>query len=321
MLLRPAELKNGRSGQSRRGLRTVWQQRQLIIMSFPFVIWVFCFRYLPLFGWVMAFQDFKLKRSVVDSFFQANFVGFKHFIEMFRDERFFLALRNTLAMSVLGLTIGFVVPILFAILINELRNGLFKRTVQTVSYLPHFISWVVAAGMISQMLASTGPVNDLLISLGILKTRVVFLGEGQLFWGLVTVSDLWKETGWNAIIFLAAIAGVDPGLYEAARIDGAGRFRSIWHITLPGIMDVIIVILIMNIGWFISIGFEKQLLLGSDQVRSYSEVIDLYVLRFGIGLGRYSFGTAVGIFRSVVSLILVFSSNLLARRLGRGSII
>jgi len=193
--------------------------------------------------------------------------------------------------------------------------------VQTVSYLPHFISWVVAAGMISQMLASTGPVNDLLISLGILKTRVVFLGEGQLFWGLVTVSDLWKETGWNAIIFLAAIAGVDPGLYEAARIDGAGRFRSIWHITLPGIMDVIIVILIMNIGWFISIGFEKQLLLGSDQVRSYSEVIDLYVLRFGIGLGRYSFGTAVGIFRSVVSLILVFSSNLLARRLGRGSII
>ncbi|MDR2888599.1 MAG: ABC transporter permease subunit, partial [Lachnospiraceae bacterium] len=219
------------------------------------------------------------------------------------------------------ITIGFVIPILFAILINELRNGIFKRSVQTISYLPHFISWVVAAGMISQMLATNGPVNDLLLALGLMDKPIPFLGEGEMFWGIITASDIWKEVGWNAIIFLAAITGVDTALYEAADVDGAGRFQKIWHITLPSIMNVIIVILIMNIGWLVNVGFERQMLLGSPQIREWAEVLDVYVLRFGIGMGRYSYGTAIGIFRSLVSIFLLFSANYTAKRMGRGGVV
>lgn len=299
----------------------LFRQRYLMLMSLPFVIWCLAFNYLPMFGWIMAFQDFKLKRSLAESFFGAEWVGLLHFKELFADERFYTSLRNTLGMSLLGITIGFVVPIVFAILINELRDGFFKRSVQTISYLPHFISWVVAAGMISQMLSANGPVNDLLVSLGLLKQPVPFLGEGKLFWGIITVSDIWKEVGWNAIIFLAAITGVDTALYEAAEVDGAGRFRKIWHVTLPSIMNVIIVILIMNIGWLVNVGFERQMLLGSPQIREWAEVLDVYVLRFGIGMGRYSYGTAIGIFRSLVSIVLLFGANHVAKRMGRGGVV
>ncbi len=298
-----------------------YKQRYLMMMSLPFIIWCFIFSYLPIFGWIMAFQDFKLKRSLSESFFTAEWVGLQHFRELFQDERFYYALRNTLGMSILGITIGFVIPIVFAIMINELRNGFFKKTVQTISYLPHFISWVIAAGMISQMLAANGPVNDLLLSLGILESRVPFLGIGEMFWGIITVSDIWKEVGWNAIVFLAAITSVDSALYEAAEVDGAGRFRRIWHITLPSISNVIIVILIMNIGWLVNVGFERQMLLGSDQIRKWMEVLDIYVLRFGIGMGRYSYGTAIGIFRSSVSIILLYVANRLAKRSSGGGII
>ncbi len=298
-----------------------YKQRYLMIMSLPFVIWCFIFSYLPMFGWIMAFQDFKLQRSLTESFFTAEWVGLQHFQELFRDERFYFALRNTLGMSILGITIGFVIPIVFAIMINELRNGLFKRTIQTISYLPHFISWVIAAGMISQMLSANGPVNDLLISAGVLDERVPFLGIGEMFWGIITVSDIWKEVGWNAIVFLAAITSVDTALYEAAEVDGAGRFRRIWHITLPSISNVIMVILIMNIGWLVNVGFERQMLLGSDQIRRWAEVLDIYVLRFGIGMGRYSYGTAIGIFRSSVSIILLYVANRLAKRSSGGGII
>lgn len=298
-----------------------FKQRYLMLMSLPFVIWCIIFSYLPILGWIMAFQNFKLKSSLSASFFQAEWVGMLHFQELFRDERFYTALRNTLGMSLLGITIGFVIPILFAILINELRNGFFKRAMQTISYLPHFISWVVAAGMITQMLSANGPVNDLLLTLGILQSPVPFLGIGELFWGIITLSDIWKEVGWNAIIFLAAIAGVDPALYEAAEVDGAGRFRRIRHITLPSIMNVIIVILIMNIGWLVNVGFERQMLLGSPQIREWAEVLDVYVLRFGIGMGRYSYGTAIGIFRSLVSIFLLYAANHIAKRMGKGGVV
>lgn len=305
--------------------RKLWQQRYLLMMSVPFIIWVLAFAYLPLAGWIMAFQDFKLKSDLLTSFFTAPFVGIKHFKILWEDflthGRFYLALRNTLAMSLLSLTFGFVIPIIFALLINEMRNKMFKRIVQTVSYLPHFISWVVAAGMISSMLSSEGPINKLLMSIGLLNKPVSFLAIPNLFWGIITIAEIWKETGWNAIIFLAAIMGVDQALYESAEIDGAGRFKKAWHITLPCIMPVIIVILIMNIGWIINIGFEKQYLLGSDLVRSYSEVLDVYVLKYGIGQSRYSFGTAIGVFKSVVSIVLVLLANGLAKRAGQESVL
>ena len=324
------EAARGNAGSPRRGGRMplgalLWKQRYLVLMSIPFVIWCVAFHYAPLFGWVMVFQDFALKKGMLNNFLTAPWVGLKHFRLLWQDfvshGRFYYALRNTLGMSVLGLTFGFVIPVIFAIMLNELRSIRFKKLTQTISYLPHFISWVVAAGMISTMLSTEGPINDLLLSIGLIKERVPFLAQGRLFWGLITIADIWKELGWNAIIFLAAIAGVDPGLYESAAIDGAGRVKRIWHITLPCIMPVIMVILIMNIGWLISIGFERQYLLGSDITRNYSEVLDVYVLKYGIGQARFSFGATIGVFKSMVSIVLVLVANFLAKKARQESIL
>ena len=303
----------------------LWHQRYLLLMSLPFVVWVIAFAYLPLFGWVMAFQNFKLGReSLLQTFFTAPWVGLEHF-ELLWEEltnrgRFYFAFRNTLVMGILTITIGFIMPIIFAVFLNELRSLRFKRITQTVSYLPHFVSWVVVAGMVYEMLASSGPVNDLLINLGLADRRVAFMGQPQMFWGIFITTDIWKNLGWNAIIFLAAISGVDPGLYESAVIDGAGRFRKIWNITIPCIMPVIVVILIMNVGWVISVGFERQMLLGNAQVMETADVIDWYSLRLGIGRMRFSFATAIGMARSIVSIILVLGANAVARKFGDSSI-
>ncbi|MCL2400479.1 MAG: ABC transporter permease subunit [Defluviitaleaceae bacterium] len=315
------KLESLRFFQGKRGKR-IYQQRYLLLMSIPFAAWCFAFMYLPLFGWIMAFQNFRLMgRVTLRSFWEAEWIGLANFRELFADERFYTALRNTLGMSFLGITIGFVVPIIFALLINEMRVGLFKRFVQTVSYMPHFISWVVAAGMITFMLATTGPLNSVLIAVGLIDRPIAFLSTGEMFWGIITGSEIWKSTGWNAIIFLAAISGIDLQLYEAAEADGAGRFKKMWHVTLPGISNVIIVILIMNIGWLMNVGFERQMLLGNPAIREWAEVLDVYILRFGIGTGRFSYGTAIGIFRSVVSIMLLLAANGIARKTGRGGVI
>jgi putative aldouronate transport system permease protein len=193
--------------------------------------------------------------------------------------------------------------------------------VQTVSYLPHFVSWVVVAGIVTKMLSTdNGAVNDLLMWLGIIDEPIQFMAKGKLFWIIVTLADVWKETGWNAIIYLAAIAGIGPELYEAARVDGANRIQQMWHITLPGIRTTIIILLIMSIGHLISIGFEKQFLLGNNLVREYSQVLDLYALNYGLGMGRFSFGTAINIFNSVVSVILLFTANGIFKRVTKESI-
>ncbi|MFS0611904.1 ABC transporter permease [Lederbergia ruris] len=297
--------------------KTFYSQKILYMMSLPFVLWVFVFNYLPVWGWTMAFQNFRPGRS----FFEQEWVGLKHFIALLSDERFYLALRNTLAMSLLGLTIGFVVPIIFAVLLNEVRHSLFKRTVQTITYLPHFVSWVVVAGIVTKMLSTDGGiVNDLLLKFGFIDKPFQFMAEGSWFWGIVTAADLWKEMGWNAIIFLAAIAGLDSQLYEAAKVDGASRLRQMWHITLPGIRPTILVVLILNIGHLVSIGFEKQMLLGNSLVVDYSEVLELYALNYGIGLGQFSYGTAIGIFNSVVSIFLLFLANGIFKRYSNQSV-
>ncbi len=310
-------LERGRT-KARRGLwRRLVQQKYLYYMSVPFVLWVFVFHYLPLWGWTMAFQKFRVGRS----FFEQEWVGFDHFRLLFQDAQFFNALRNTLAMSVMGLVAGFTVPILFAILLNEVRVSFLKRFVQTVSYLPHFVSWVVVAGIVTKMLSAEGGiVNEVLVRLNIIHEPIPFMAKESMFWYVVTSADIWKETGWNAIIYLAAIAGIGPELYEAARVDGASRIRQIWHITLPGIRSTIIILLIMSIGHLISIGFEKQFLLGNNLVKEKSEVLDLYALNYGLGMGRYSFGTAINIFNSVVSLLLLFSANGILKKVTKESI-
>ncbi|WP_442956417.1 ABC transporter permease [Paenibacillus sp. YIM B09110] len=286
-------------------------------MSLPFVIWAFVFSYLPLWGWTMAFQKYRPGRS----FWEQEWVGFDHFAALFRDDMFYIVLRNTLAMSFMGLIAGFTIPILFAVILNEIRSMAFKRFAQTVSYLPHFVSWVVVAGIVTKMLSTeNGAINDILLWLGFIQEPVQFMAKGELFWGIVTVSDMWKEMGWNAIIYLAAISGIGPELYEAAKVDGANRIRQIWHITLPGIRTTIVILLIMSIGHLISIGFEKQFLLGNSLVRDYSQVLDLYALNYGLNMGRFSFGTAVNIFNSVVSVLLLLTANGIFKRVTKESI-
>jgi putative aldouronate transport system permease protein len=303
-------------GKSGKFWRTLFQQKYLYLMSIPFVAWVFVFNYIPIWGWTMAFQRYRPGKS----FMKQEWVGLDNFRELFHDERFYMALKNTLAMSFMGLFAGFTIPILFALLLNELRRQMFKRIVQTVSYLPHFVSWVVVAGIINKMMSIDGGINGLLMNLHLIAEPIQFLAKADWFWGIVTASDVWKETGWNSIIYLAAMTGIDPELYEAARVDGAARIRQMWHITLPGIRTTIIILLIMSIGNLINIGFEKQFLLSNPIVADKAETLDLYALNYGLQLGRYSFGTAINIFNSVVAVILLFTANTIFKRTSKESI-
>ncbi|MEZ0536699.1 ABC transporter permease [Caldicellulosiruptoraceae bacterium PP1] len=279
-------------------------------MILPFLVWLIIFRYIPLWGWIMAFQDYKIGKPI----FQQEWVWFKNFIDMFQDPEFYKVMKNTIAMSLMGLFFGFPLPIILAILINEVKNNVYKRVVQTISYLPHFVSWVIVASLISSMLSPDGVMNMILKNLHIIKEPILFLGEPKYFWWVVTFSDIWKELGWNSIIFLAAITSINPELYEAATVDGAGRLKKIWHITIPGIMPTVVLILIMTIGNIINIGFEKQFLLRTAAVRDVSDVLDLYILQYGIGTFRFSFGTAAGLFKSVISLTLLFTANWISKK-------
>lgn len=290
--------------------KKIIQQRELFFMSVPFVILVVIFNYIPIWGWIMAFQEYRPGIP----FWQQKWVGFKQFVELLNDSRFYNSLYNTLGMSILGLLVGFTVPIIFALLINELRNVYFKKVVQTVSYLPHFVSWVVVGSIVYKMLSTDGgPINQILVALG--KEPIQFMAKPELFWYIVTLSDLWKELGWNTIIYLAAITAIDPVLYEAAKIDGASRWRQMWHITLAGISSTVIVLIVLSIGSLISIGFEKQMVLSNPVVYDSAQVLDLYALRYGLGSGgRYSYGTAVGVAKSVVSIILLFSANAIFKK-------
>ena len=296
--------------------KKLYEQRYLLLLSVPFVIWLVIFKYIPLAGWVMAFQDYKPHLGILSQ----SLVGFKHFRDLFKSPLFYQALQNTLGMSLLGLIFGFVSSIGFAILLNELRFLPFKRFTQTVSYLPHFVSWVVTANIVTSMLAISGSVNEALLSLRIVTEPVNFMGKPEYFWFLVTFADVWKEMGWGAIIYLAAMTGIDSQIYEAAEIDGANRLQKIWYVTLPGISSTIIILLILSIGNLINIGFEKQWLLGNTVTATKSLVLDKYALDFGIGLFRYSFGTAIGMFKSAVSIVLVFLANYLAKKAGRGKL-
>ena len=300
--------------KKRKFWKTVIQQRALIFMSFPFLIWLFVFKYVPLWGWTMAFQDYRPGLP----FSEQEWVGWKHFKFLFQDEAFLRVLRNTLAMSVINLVLGFVTAITLAILFNELYNGKFKRIVQTISYMPHFLSWVVAAGIISYALSlENGIVNIVLQKLGIIDEPILWLGIGEYFWGIIGVSEVWKNVGWNTIIYLAAIAMIDPEQYEAAEIDGASRLQRIFYITLPSLKPTIVILLILNLGNILETGFEPQYLLGNPMNLDYSENLDIFVLKYGISMGNFSLATAAGIFKTVVSFILLFSANHIAKRLGQ----
>uniref|UniRef100_A0A7C3I1V1 Sugar ABC transporter permease n=1 Tax=Gracilinema caldarium TaxID=215591 RepID=A0A7C3I1V1_9SPIR len=293
-------------------------QRQLVYMSAPLVLYVIIFAYVPLWGWTMAFQNFKPART----FFQQEWVGLKWFMFLFKDDNFLKVLRNTVAMSFINLAFGYIGAISLALILNEVKERFFKRTIQTISYLPHFLSWVIVSGLVSSMLSvEDGAINQILVSIGILKEPIMWLGEPKYFWWITGFTYLWKEIGWNSIIYLAAISGIDPTLYEVAEIDGCGRLRRMWYITLPGIKSTIMVLLIMSIGHILDAGFELQYLLRNGLIQDYADTIDIYVLTFGLNSGNYSLATAAGMFKNVVNIALIFLANFLAKRMGEERLI
>jgi len=297
----------------------VKKQKELVLITIPFIVYFFIFNYLPLWGLTMAFQNYKPYRT----FWEQEWVGFKHFQKLFSDSHFYRVLRNTLAMSFINLVLGFVTAIAFALLLNEIPKQLFgfKRVVQTISYMPHFLSWIIVCGLVSNILSmDDGIINNLLVSLGLVKEKIHFLGKPDYFWWVVGFTNVWKSMGWNSIIYLAAITSIDPCLYEAAAIDGYGRFGRMWHITLPGIKSTIIILLIMNAGWILNAGFEIQYILGSNGlVLDVSETIDIYVLKKGFagtaGSG-FAFGTAAGMFKTVCSAAILITCNKISSWLG-----
>lgn len=292
--------------------REAKNQKSLLILSVPFFLYGIVFCYLPLVGWLIAFQDYKPQNGI----FGSKFVGLQVFQKLFQDQSFWLTVRNTLAMSMLNLALSTFFAILFAVLLNEVRTLIGKKFVQTVSYLPHFLSWIVACGILLDTLGGTGIINDLLMRLHVISAPLNFFSYPQAFWWIVALAVVWKETGWNAIIYLAAITSIDPNLYEAASIDGGGRWVKMRYITLPGIANTIIILLIMNIGNVLNSGFEVQYLLGNDVIRDFSQTIDIYVLKWGISQNNYMIGTAAGIFRSAVSIVLILITNAVAKRSG-----
>lgn len=305
--------KLSRKARSQMFFAKLKKQKELVFITIPFVLYILIFAYVPLWGWSMAFQDYKLGKP----FSEQVWAGFKHFKLLFADEAFIRVLRNTLAMSSINLVLGFVTAIGLALLLNEIKNKFFKRGVQTISYLPHFLSWVIAAGIVSMVLGTDGIFNEILMALHIVEEPVLWLSKGEYFWGIVGASTVWKELGWNTIIYLGAMTAISPDLYEAAEVDGAGRFRKMWHITLPGIRPTIIILLILSIGRILEAGFEVQLLLGRGMTMDWAETIDLFVLNYGMKIGNYSLATAAGIFKSVISITLIFSANAISKKLGQ----
>lgn len=296
--------------------KEVKRQKVLLIWSAFFVIYGFVFYYLPLVGWIMAFQNYKPKNGM----FHSKFIALDKFKFLFNDAVFIRVIRNTLAMGTINLVTSFIMAILFAILLNEVRWVAGKKLVQTISYLPHFLSWIIVTGILHDALSSTGIVNEVLLKLGIIRSQINFFAHESYFWPIVAFSNLWKETGWNAIIYLAAITAIDPCLYEAASIDGAGRWAKIRYITLPGIKPTVIILLLMNVGNVLNAGFEVQYILGNGLVQKVSQTIDIYVLNWGISQNDYSLGTAAGIFKSAVSIVLIVLANRIAKRSGEESL-
>ena len=292
--------------------KEVKRQKFLLFWAAVFVIYGIIFYYLPLGGWLMAFQNYKPK----DGLFGSEFVGLAKFKFLFEDATFLRVIRNTFGMGVLNLIATFLTAIIFAILLNEIKCKAGKKMVQTISYLPHFLSWIIVTGILHDALSSSGIVNELLLKFGFVERAINFFAHEKFFWPIVAFANVWKETGWNAIIYLAAITAIDPCLYEAAAIDGAGRWAKIKYITLPGIKSTVMILLLMNVGNILNAGFEVQYLLGNGLIQKVSETIDIYVLRWGISQQDFSLGTAAGIFKSAVSIALIFIFNSMAKRAG-----
>ena len=302
--------------------KTKWQtlskQKLLMAMSIPFVLYIILFRYVPLWGWTMAFQNYKPNKD----FFHQTWVGFKWFAELFKNKEFILSLRNTICMSLISTALGYITAIVIAVFLNEVRNITVKRFVQTVSYLPHFLSWIIVTGLVANALSvEDGTINNILMALHLVKEPIKFLSIPKYFWHIIGWTYVWKEVGWNTIVYLGAMTAIDPTLYEAAEIDGCGRLRKIFHITLPGIKPTIIIMMIMSAGHILDANFEMPYLLQNGMIQDVASTIDIFVLKYGFKLFNFSLATAAGIFKNVVNIILLVVANSIAKRAGEERLI
>ena len=295
--------------------KRIIKNHALYLMILPGFLYFVIFKYVPMGGLVIAFQDYQPYLGILKS----EWVGLKHFERLFNDPQFFMILRNTLILFGMNLLFYFPVPVVLAVMLNEVRKEMFKRTIQTMIYIPHFMSWVIIVSISFVILSmDRGILNELLVMMGFEKIN--FLMSKEWFRPVYILQVIWREAGWGTIIYLAAMAAIDPELYEAARMDGASRFRQIWHITLPSIRNVIVVLLILKLGDVLELGFEHVYLLLNAMNREVAEIFDTYVYTAGLRQGQFSYSTAVGFFKSVVGLILVMTANWLAKKAGEEGI-
>ncbi|WP_307564269.1 sugar ABC transporter permease [Paenibacillus sp. V4I7] len=288
------------------------RDKWLYLMMLPGVAYFLIFKYVPMYGLIMAFQDYKPHLG----FMESPWVGFKHFERFFSEPQFGMLFRNTIIIAVYNLVFFFPLPIILSLMMNELRRDRFKRFVQTLIYIPHFVSWVVVVGIFYMLLTTeNGILNELIYAIS--GKKIAFLLEPEWFRTMIISQSIWKEVGWGTIIFLAALSGVDMQLYEAVRIDGAGRWRQLWHITLPAIRSTIIILMILRLGNFLDSGFEHIFLMITPTNREVGEVFDTYVYTKGLTQAQYSYSAAVGLFKSAIGLVLVLGSNWLAKRFGQ----
>ncbi|WP_307894012.1 ABC transporter permease [Bacillus swezeyi] len=290
-------------------LTAVRRDKWLYLLLVPGVLYFLIFKYWPMWGVLIAFKDY----SPYLGFWQSDWVGFEYFKDFFMNPDFFRLLYNTLMLAALDLIFAFPAPLIVALLLNELRHAIYKRCIQTFIYVPHFVSWTIVVSMTFVFFTvDTGVINKMLQN--ITSGEISFLSDPEWFRPMIVLQSIWKETGWGTILFLAALAAVDQEQYEAAVMDGAGRFRRMWHITLPAIRSTIVVLLILRIGSFLNIGFEQIFLMTNSLNRSVAEIFDTYVYIVGITQGAYSYSTAVGLFKSVVGIILIFGANYIAKK-------
>ena len=296
-------------------IKKEWQRNYcLYIFAIPIFIYFIMFKYVPMFGLVIAFKNFSLGKGV----FGSDWVGFKYFMEFFNSVYFTRTLTNTLTLSILSILFNFPFPIIFALLLNEIKAGKLKRFVQTSSYLPHFISMVVICGIITDFCSSDGLITSLIVALG--GDKINYLADSRYFRTIFVTSGVWQTFGWSSIIYIAALTGIDEQLYEAAAIDGATRWQRVWHITIPGIANTIIILLIMRLGHVLSVGYEKVILLYTPQTYDVADIISSYNYRLGIIEARYGYSTAVGLFQSIINIIVLVISNGLSRKYSETSL-
>lgn len=311
-----------KDGHLKRKMSWMWKtfkkQKYLQMMVIPGILFFCIFSYIPMYGVTIAFKDYNFADGILGS----PWVGFKHFKEFFSEPELLLMFKNTIGISVLKTLLGFPGPIIFAILLNEISSSVFKRTIQTISYLPHFISVVVIVGMVIKFSSANGGLfNDVLMAMHLIDEPISFLAEPRFFWGILVGISVWQGIGWGSIIYCSAISGIDQALYEAATIDGAGRFRRIWHVTLPGIMPMVTIYLILTMAHILTgSGFDDIFLLRNEMLYDVSQTVSIYSYEMGLVKGSYSYSTAIGLFTSVVNLTLLVISNTISRRVSENSL-